>query len=405
MKKLAIITSHPIQYYAPWFRYLAALSDLSIRVFYLWDFGITQKADHGFQQAIQWDIPLLTGYDHEFVPNISSSPGTHHFWGLYNPTLNSRVRAYAPDVVLLMNYNYVSLYQFLASWHDTPILFRGDSHRLVPERGLKAWLRQQWIRQVFRRFDGVLYVGQANYDYFRAHGVPSDRLFFSPHAIDNERFSSEHATAHEQAQQWKQELGIPSHHRVILFAGKLIPKKRPNDLLEAFLEAKLPNTSLLLVGSGALEPELRSRAASHDHVFFAPFQNQSLMPRTYAIADVFVLPSYGGGETWGLAVNEAMCLAKPIIVSNHVGCASDLVEQGQNGWIFPAGDTGALKRCLQEALSDRNLLIQQGEQSLHKIQHYSYSQVTTGLRQALSQLGILSKPEDEHKLYIQQSYS
>lgn len=405
MKKLAIITSHPIQYYAPWFRHLSTSSDLAIRVFYLWDFGITQKADHGFQQAIQWDIPLLAGYEHEFVPNVSSRPGTNHFWGLYNPELIAQVRAYAPDVVLLMNYNYVSLYHFLAVWHDSPILFRGDSHRLVPKTGLKAWIRQQWISQVFRRFDGVLYVGKANYDYFRTHGVSADRLFFAPHAIDNDRFINQRATAHEQAQHWKRELRIPAHHRVVLFAGKLIPKKRPHDLLAAFLQAKLPDTSLLFAGAGALEHELRAQAACHSNISFAPFQNQSLMPRTYAIADVFVLPSYGDGETWGLAINEAMCLAKPIIVSNHVGCASDLVEQGQNGWIFPAGNVEALKNCLEEAFSDRTRLIHQGEQSAHKIQHYSYPKVTAGLRQALSQLGILSTVENEQKLYIQQSYS
>jgi glycosyltransferase involved in cell wall biosynthesis len=299
-----------------------------------------------------------------------------------------------------MNYNYVSLYHFLASWHDTPILFRGDSHRLVPEQSIKAWLRQQWITQVFRQFDGVLYVGQANYHYFRAHGIPADRLFLSPHAIENDRFISQRTTAYEQAQQWKQELGIPAHHRVILFAGKLIPKKRPNDLLAAFLQARLADTSLLFVGAGTLENQLRSQAASHPHIFFAPFQNQSMMPRTYAIADVFVLPSYGGGETWGLAVNEAMCLAKPIIVSDHVGCAIDLVEPEQNGLIFPAGNVEALQNCLQQALSDGDRLIRWGEHSAQKVQHYSYQQVTTGLRQALSQFGILPTLENSSKLYI-----
>jgi glycosyltransferase involved in cell wall biosynthesis len=383
MKKLAIITSHPIQYYAPWFRYLAESSDLSIRVFYLWDFGITQQADREFQQTIQWDIPLLTGYDHEFVPNVSKKPGTSHFWGLQNPTLKAQVKAYAPDAVLLMNYNYASLYQFLASWHDTPLLFRGDSHNLMPDRSLKAWLRRQWITQVFRQFDRVLYVGQANYAYFRDNGVPADRLFFAPHAIDNQRFTSQRTVAHNQAQEWKQELGIPPHHQVILFAGKFIPKKRPQDLLQAFLQAKLVDTSLLLVGAGVLEADLRSQAHGHPHVFFAPFQNQSLMPRTYAIGDVFVLPSYGSGETWGLAINEAMCLGKPIIVSHHVGCAADLVTPGQNGLIFPAGDVKALQAALSEALSDRDHLMLWGEESDRKIQDHSYSALTAGLQKAL----------------------
>lgn len=79
MIKLAIITSHPIQYYAPWFRYLASAGDLQIKVFYLWNFGVTQQIDTGFQQALQWDIPLLDGYKYEFVPNVSYKPGVDHF--------------------------------------------------------------------------------------------------------------------------------------------------------------------------------------------------------------------------------------------------------------------------------------------------------------------------------------
>ncbi len=409
MKKLAIITSHPIQYYAPWFRYLAATTDLDIRVFYLWDFGITQQADQGFQQAIQWDIPLLTGYASEFVPNVSRRPGTSHPLGLQNPMLGDRVRAYAPDAVLLMNYNYASIYQFLLTWHQTPILFRGDSHRLVPERGGKAWLRQQWIQQVFRRFAAVLYVGQANHDYFRAHGVPADRLFFAPHAIENERFMSHRVAAQQQAQHWKQTLGIPAAHRVVLFAGKLILKKRPQDLLQAFIAANIAETSLLIVGAGALEGDLRSQATGHNNIFFAPFQNQSLMPRTYAIADVFVLPSQGNSETWGLAVNEAMCMAKPIIVSDHVGCAANLVKPGENGWIFPAGDVTALTECLQDALQAGDRLIQFGQASERQIQHYSYRQTTDGLQQALNWINPLSTPSltatTEQKLYVQQSHS
>ncbi|MDX2215589.1 MAG: glycosyltransferase family 4 protein [Oculatellaceae cyanobacterium bins.114] len=384
MQKLAIITSHPIQYYAPWFRYLASLNHLQIRVFYLWDFGVTQQADRGFQQSIQWDIPLLSGYDFEFVTNVSQQPGTHHFWGLQNPSLMTQVKAYAPDAVLLMNYNYATLYQFLWQWRQTPILFRGDSHRLFAETGVKAWARRQWITALYHRFAACLYVGKANYHYFQYHGVEPDRLFFAPHAIENDRFFAASTNAAGQATQWKEALKIPAHHAVIGFAGKLIAKKRPLDLLQAFLQANLPDVSLLFVGSGALEKQLRQQANNHSHVHFVPFQNQSLMPRTYAIADLFVLPSYGSGETWGLAINEAMCLSKPIIVSDHVGCAADLVESEYNGLVFPAGNVTALAECLKHALSDRQRLQIWGHNSYQKIQHYSYQQTTEGLCRALT---------------------
>ncbi|GAB4369394.1 MAG: hypothetical protein Kow00121_09280 [Elainellaceae cyanobacterium] len=388
MQKLAILTSHPIQYYAPWFRYLANAENLDIKVFYLWDFGITCAVDVKFQAAFQWDIPLLTGYDYEFVPNTSSSPGTYHFWGLQNPSLISQVKDYQPEAVWLMNYNYASLYRFISSWNTNkaPLLFRGDSHHLLPRTGLKEQLRRQIISTIYRRFAAILYVGKANYGYFRYHQVAPGKLFFSPHAIDNDRFLAQADIASQQAQTWKQELGIPENHQVILFAGKFELKKRPLDLLQAFLQAQLAQVSLLFVGSGSLEAELKAKATGHPHIYFAPFQNQSLMPRTYATADVVVLPSYGPQETWGLSINEAMCLARPVIVSDHVGCAQDLVHPYENGLIFPAGNVSALADALREAFSNQDRLQAWGNQSRCIISRYSYTQATQGLLHALDSL-------------------
>jgi glycosyltransferase involved in cell wall biosynthesis len=393
MKKLAIIASHPIQYYAPWFCHLVNENDFSTKIFYLWNFGVSQKIDEGFKQVIQWDIPLLTGYDYEFVPNVSSNPGTRHFWGLQNPSLIKRVSLYNPDAVLLMSYNYASLYDFLWRWNSrkSPLLFRGDSHRILPTTGAKECLRRNFISIIYRRFSGFLYVGNANYDYFQYHSVSSHNLFFAPHAVDNNRFFTQVEEANQQALIWKQELGIPKNHLVILFAGKFITKKRPADLLQAFLQANLPQVSLLFVGAGTLETELEKQAAAHPHIYFAPFQNQTLMPRTYAAADLVVLPSYGSWETWGLAINEAMCMSRPVIASTHVGCAQDLIHPYRNGLIFPAGDVSALASCLQEAFSDRERLKMWGEESRKIVGNYSYAQTTQGLRKALIHLGILQQ--------------
>lgn len=386
MSRLAIVTSHPIQYYAPWFCDIAQQADLDLKVFYLWNFGVTQQLDIGFNQSLQWDIPLLKGYDFEFVPNVSPNPGTHHLWGLQNPSLLKQVKAFRPDIVLLMCYHYASLYRFLAGWNSrqTPLLFRGDSHRLVPNSGIKSRLKQQAITQIYRRFAACLYVGKANYDYFRYHNVPHHNLFFSPHAIDNDRFFHQTDEATQGAIVWKKELGIPDTHTVILFAGKFEPKKRPLDLLTAFIMADLSQVSLLFVGAGSLESDLRAAADRHLHIHLAPFQNQSLMPRTYAIADVVVLPSYGSGETWGLVINEAMCMGKPVIVSSYVGCAQDLVEDGKNGFIFPAGNIKALSHCLAKILQHPNQLKILGNASQSKIKEYSYKQATEGLMKAIN---------------------
>jgi glycosyltransferase involved in cell wall biosynthesis len=386
MKKLAIITSHPIQYNAPWFRHLAAQPGIDLKVFYLWDFGVKSHIDAGFQRAVTWDIPLLDGYAHEFVPNVSNDPGTLRFTGLQNPELSRRVRAFDPAAVLMLTYNYASTHRFLWTWRSSPLLFRGDSHRLQPRVGVKEWVRREVLTRMMRRFSAFLYVGQANRRYFLHHGVPEERLFFAPHSVDNARFSATREETSRAAAAWRRELGIADEQTVILTAGKFEPKKRLPDLIRAFLRADAPGSVLLLVGSGPDEAEIRALAADHPRIRFAPFQNQLQMPRTYAAGDLFVLASHGPGETWGLVVNEAMCLARPIIVSNHVGCAEDLVHQHENGLVFPTGDIPALTRCLEQALADRDRLRAWGQRSFEIVSHYSYEQTTAGLLQALASL-------------------
>jgi glycosyltransferase involved in cell wall biosynthesis len=129
---------------------------------------------------------------------------------------------------------------------------------------------------------------------------------------------------------------------------------------------------------------LRRRAAGHPGVRFAPFQNQSLMPRTLAAADVVALPS--ASETWGLVVNEAQCLGRPVLVSDKVGCAEDLVEPGANGWVFPAGDVGALAGALRQAMAPGVDLRGMGERGREVVGRYHYRQTVGGLTSCLAAL-------------------
>ena len=95
MKRLAVITTHPIQYNAPLFKLLADRGVLQIKVFYTWGGKVlTEKYDPGFGKTINWDIPLLEGYEYSFVKNISLEPGSYHFKGIINPSLNEEVKAW-----------------------------------------------------------------------------------------------------------------------------------------------------------------------------------------------------------------------------------------------------------------------------------------------------------------------
>lgn len=392
--RLAIVISHPIQYICPWFQQIAQSDRIQIKVFYLWDFGVRPSYDLSFRREIQWDIPMLDGYEHCFVPNVSKNAGTHRFFGLVNPTLVSEVDKWGPDAVLVFGYKFYTHLQLLCSrrLRALPMLFRGDSHDLYRQPGPKLWLGRLARRVLFRRFDAFLAVGSANARYFRNSGVPADKIFLAPHCVDNRRFRSEAEAQDAEAQRWKDQLGISRGAFVVMYAGKFEDKKRPLDLLQAFqsFRSTVPvsddKPALVFVGNGKLEHEIKKRAESerNNSIFFDEFKNQSRMPAIYRAADVFVLGSFGEGETWGLAINEVMNVGRPVIVSSHVGCVEDLVEEGVTGWRFEAGNPESLAGALQKAwIAGKSTRGRMGLAARTKIESYSYEAATEGLIDAL----------------------
>lgn len=352
--KLAIIVSHPIQYYAPLYQRLARRSDLSVKVFFTWHSGERAVEDRGFQRPIAWDIPLTEGYEWELAPNTASDPGTHHFFGLRNPSLIARVQSWAPDAVHITGWAWDSHLQALRvfSKAGVPTLFRGDSHLLdKATKGLRWWLKSAVLRQVFRWPAMFLTVGAANRSYCETFGVDPDRMFPCPHSIDVRRFAEPHDAWEREAAECRGQLGIAPGQKVLLFAGKFERKKRPVELMRAV--QTIPDSSVVLVmlGNGELESEVKAIAASDPARFrVLPFQNQSRMPVVYRLGDVFVLPSLYG-ETWGLAVNEAMACGRPVVISDRVGCAQDVVDESC-GRVFKANDFHALASALIELTTD-----------------------------------------------------
>jgi len=388
MRRLAIVLSHPVQYYSPWFRWLRAHTLLQFQVFYLWEFGVTAQRDPQFGTTFRWDVDLLAGYDSEFVPNVARDPGTHHFGGLDNPELTARLSSWRPGAVLLFGYNWRS-HQRVVWWarrHGVPLIFRGDSHLLG--RAQLPLLRRLLLRFLYRQFAAFAYVGAANRDYFRALGVPEARLFFAPHAVNAEHFNPADPAARAAAEKLRQELGLAGK-RVVLFAGKFSAAKQPVALLGAFLAAATPADALVFVGDGAEKDRLTALAATRPDalVRFLPFANQSEMPARYLLADIFVLPSRGHYETWGLAVNEAMHLGVPCLVSDLVGCQRDLVTPGETGWVFAADDPAALTATLHNALrTPPEEMRRLGRNALATAGRYTYQQAGDGLRAALASL-------------------
>ena len=383
--RLAIVLSHPTQYYSPWFRWLRPNTALTFRVFYLDETGLVSKHDERFQKTFAWDVDLTSGYDWELVENTARRPSTLRFFGLKNPALHARLADWAPDAILLFGYNYATHLRLIAwaRWRKIPLIFRGDSHLLG--RPAPRFLKRTLLTWLYRQFAAVTFVGEANRDYFAFLGVPREKLFFAPHAINGAHFDPASPAHRTISLALRVELGLSAQTRVVLFPGKLLAQKQVMSLLEAFIALNPPDVALVFVGEGPEKPELLARAATAPEnlqLQFLPFANQSEMPARYLLADLVVLPARY--ETWGLVVNEAMHLGVPCLVSDEVGCQRDLVTDGETGWVFRADDAGDLRRKLATAIDGlRRDPAPIRAAVTARIARYTYAQASDGLLAAV----------------------
>jgi glycosyltransferase involved in cell wall biosynthesis len=392
MSRLAIITTHPIQYNAPLFKLLAMQPGLEVKVFYTLGKDYASLKDKGFGNAISWNIPLLEGYAFEFLDNTSSHPGTSHFKGVINPNIITSVEAFKPDAMLIFGWSFVSHLKALRYFKGKrPVYFRGDSTLLDEQKSLKVLLRRLALKWVYRHIDKAFYVGTHNKEYFLKHGVEENNLMFVPHVIDNKRFGID-ALYEKEGKAIRAALGVPEYHTLFLFSGKFENKKSPLLLLRAFKKLAQKNVSLLFVGNGILENSLKEEAQEQSNIYFLPFQNQAQMPAVYRSANVYVLPSGGPGETWGLAVNEAMACGLPVIVSDKVGCAVDLVQNNKNGFIFESGNLESLLEKLSLcAAMPKAELHDMGSASKEIIQDWSFEHVCDAIVKELMSLKVGEK--------------
>ncbi len=386
MKKLAIITSHPIQYNSPVFKLLAERNNICIRVFYTWgEKVLEQKYDPGFKRVIQWDIPLLEGYEYEMVENISHDPGTHHFKGIRNPKLINNVDAWNPDAILIVGWSYQSHLKCIRYFSNKRTLFFWGDSNLLDEHGsfLKKMFRKIFLKWLYSKINLAFYVGQANKKYYMEYGVKDNRLLFVPHAIENLRFSN------SLGFDFRNKLNIPKTNILFLFAGKFENKKNPILLLESFSKINNQNIDLLFVGNGPFEIQLKNHVQQlpdniKRRIHFMDFQNQTLMPDVYKCCDVFVLPSKGPGETWGLAINEAMASSKPVLVSDKCGAAQDLVHNGVNGYIFESDNLQSLISKMELLIAQKDLLGFMGNQSSLIIKDWSFERICMAIENAVN---------------------
>jgi glycosyltransferase involved in cell wall biosynthesis len=348
--RVAVVASHPGQYTVPLYRRLAARSEIDLTVLFASAMGTerTPLRRSEFGGDIVWDVDVLGGYRHEFLWN-PREPHVDRRLSLLAPGIARALSARHYDVVVNAGWAYPVnwLAYATAAIRRIPYLVYCDTDVRDAATAFR-WRRTRrlMVKRLFRTAAGGLYIGTFNRDFFIRHGMPPDRLWFSPYSVENDRYAA------GDRDRGRERLGLDEDVCWFLFVGALTQRKRPDLPITAISELQRSGlrVGLVVVGSGPEEGALRKQVAREgvEDVRLVGFQNQADMPDAYASADVFVLPS--DQDAHGVVVNEAMAAGLPPIVSSGTGLwgPGGLVEHERNGMVFPAGDAAALaERCRQ----------------------------------------------------------
>jgi glycosyltransferase involved in cell wall biosynthesis len=397
--RVAIVASHVIQYQDPFFRLLAAEPGIDLTVLYCSPAGAAVYRDADMKTTLRWDIEMLTGYRSRVLRNFGFGDG---YTRLINPGIVPALLRGGYDMVLFMlGWGTVtSMLGILACRAARiPFFLYGDSSFPPPENTTARSVRAGFLRALFGMTTGFMVSGALNAAYYRHYGADPRRFFLLPWAVDNERFAADCRFTDGEREALRDRLGIARDAVVFVFSAKLVERKDPMTLLRAFDAMQhRDRAALLFLGDGVLrepmERFVRERlpvwrpasagpvpAEAGTHTVFAGFINQTDLPKHYGVADVFVLPSMY--EPRGAVINEAMACGLPVIVTDRCGSLGDIVLDGDNALVYPAGDAVALARAMDALTADAARRARMAQRSREIIGGWTFARGVEGVKDAL----------------------
>ena len=301
--------------------------------------------------------------------------------------LHQRLESLQPQVVVCVGYADREISQAM-TWaleRHIPLVTCSDSTFSDEPR---SWLKERLKRRMVAAFASALVAGSRARDYMTGLGLEAQRQFQPWDVVDNAYFANGAERSRSDAVALRAGLNLP--RRYFLCVARFVPKKNLLHLLKAYARyvsrAGADAWSLVLSGSGPQEAELRDSVVTSGLaalVHFPGFVQYPDLPTYYGLASGFVLPSVS--DQWGLVVNEAMAAGLPVLVSAHCGCSSDLVCEGENGFVFAPEVVGALAACMERiAALPVAQLTAMGRRSREIVAAFSPVAFASGLNAAVS---------------------
>jgi glycosyltransferase involved in cell wall biosynthesis len=358
--RIAIVTSHPIQYFTPYYRALAAIEGVVLKVFFCSNMGAETYFDPDFKTRLKWDVPLLEGYASEFLESPKEIT-SFSFLAMDNPHVGLALEKFKPDVVEVNGYSHRTIWRTMKWCNDKkiPVVLYSDSNGTAKTAVWKRAAKAIVVRAIYRHLDAALASGDNNRTYHLRYGLPSQRIFPRPMPIDCKRLANSVADRPATRREIRKRHGIPEDAFVVNFSGKLSTIKCPTHLLSAILICTQRGENIwgMLVGEGEKRPELEAFIAKHkmQNIVLAGFVNQSEIGKYFAASDVITLMS--SYEPKGQTVPEAGTLGCPAILSDRIGCIgpNDCARLGENALVYPWGDVDAFADCISRVYHDRKL--------------------------------------------------
>ena len=367
--RFAAVISHPIQHYSPIFRELAKVPGMEMRAFYSCDWGVKPTYDPEFGTSFAWDVPLLEGHDYEFLPR-GRAPKDQSFFEIDNPRTAERLDTFAPHAVWIHGYGHRVCWRALRWTRDrAAAIYFGDSELLHGRSWLRRAVKTPFVRHFFRQCDAFVTIGDNNEAYYRQYGVPDQKMFRGACPVDVERFRNALQDPERPSRAaMRDRYGLPADATVAIYSAKMIPKKRPLDLVEAIgtLRDRGISVYALMLGDGPLRGSVAQRISDlglEELVRLTGFVNQREIPLVLDAGDILAMTSEI--DPHPLSVTESMIVGHPIVASDRIGCVgpTDSARPDVNALVYPVGNVAALADCLGRLATDEDLRHRMGEAS------------------------------------------
>lgn len=385
--RIAIVVSHPIQHFVPFYRALSLESDISLKVFFASRIGLESYFDKEMRTEIAWNMDLVSGYDHEFLPEANTIKEAN-FLSVNNPSLGRALDRYRPHVVLAYGYGQLTQLRALL-WcrlRNRPIMLTGDSELRSLRSASRRVAKEIALRSLFGLYDAFLTVGDANEEYWGHFGVPRVKMFRTPFTIDEHIYRKTRAERKSFKAAVRSALGIPPDAIFAICVGKLSARKRPLDLVEAasILKSRGRRLHCVFAGGGALLEPMRAKIADLGvDASLLGSVNVDKLPEAYAAADVLAHPSEA--DPHPLVMSEAACIGLPLVLSDRVGAEgpTDIARSGVNAKVFRCGDAASLADAIEAVAFDSAELARLGAGSLRVFDELDVRTSVAGLKAAV----------------------